>query len=93
MLSAANRRLNGSVAFVGIDVSDTTQPALDLVRSSGVTYSLGVDPDYKIADSTYHLRGLPATVFIDANGNINGTVLGQLDSAVLDDHLKALTGH
>jgi thiol-disulfide isomerase/thioredoxin len=92
MLSAADRRLGGSVAFVGIDVSDTTQPALDLVHSSGVTYPAGVDPDYKVADSTYHLRGLPSTVFIDAKGNINATVLGQLNSRVLDERLKALTG-
>jgi thiol-disulfide isomerase/thioredoxin len=92
MLAAADRRLGGSVAFVGIDVSDTTQPALDMVHSSGVTYPLGVDPNYKVADSTYHLRGLPSTVFIDAKGDINGTpFLGQLNPRVLDDRLKALT--
>jgi thiol-disulfide isomerase/thioredoxin len=91
-LSAAQRRVGGSVAFVGIDVSDSTPAALALVRSSGVSYSLGVDPDYKVADSLYHLRGLPSTVFIDAKGNISGTVLGQLSPRVLDDRLKALTG-
>jgi thiol-disulfide isomerase/thioredoxin len=93
MLSAANRRLIGSVAFVGIDVSDTTQPALDLVHSSGVTYALGVDPNYKVSDATYHLRGLPSTVFIDAKGNISATVLGQLSPRVLDDRLNGLTGY
>jgi hypothetical protein len=31
-------------------------------------------------------------VFIDAKGNINATVLGQLNSRVLDERLKALTG-
>ncbi len=92
-LSAAQRRLGGSVAFLGIDVSDSTPAALDLVRSSGVTYPLGVDPDYKVADSLYHLRGLPSTVFIDANGNVSATVLGQLTPRVLDDRLRGLTGH
>lgn len=91
-LSAAQRRVGGSVAFVGIDVSDSTPAALDLVRSSGVSYPLGVDPDYKVADSLYHLRGLPSTVFIDAKGNISGTVLGQLSPRVLADRLKGLTG-
>ena len=91
-LSAAQRRVGGTVAFLGIDVSDTTPAALDLVRSSGVTYPLGVDPDYKVADSLYHLRGLPSTVFIDAKGHISGTVLGQLSPRVLDDRLKGLTG-
>jgi thiol-disulfide isomerase/thioredoxin len=91
-LSAAQRRVGGNVAFVGIDVSDSTPAALDLVRSSGVTYPLGVDPNYKVTDSLYHLRGLPSTVFIDAKGNINGTVLGQLSPKVLDDRLKGLTG-
>lgn len=91
-LSAAQRRVGGSVAFVGIDVSDSTPAALDLVRSSGVSYALGVDPDYKVADSLYHLRGLPSTVFIDAKGNVSGTVLGQLSPRVLADRLKGLTG-
>jgi thiol-disulfide isomerase/thioredoxin len=91
-LSAAQRRVGGNVAFVGIDVSDSTPAALDLVRSSGVTYPLGVDPNYKVTDGLYHLRGLPSTVFIDAKGNINGTVLGQLSPKVLDDRLKGLTG-
>ncbi|HEY3700940.1 MAG TPA: TlpA disulfide reductase family protein [Acidimicrobiales bacterium] len=92
ILSAAQRRVGANVAFVGIDVSDSTPAALDLVRSSGVTYPLGVDPNYKVTDSLYHLRGLPSTVFIDAKGNINGTVLGQLSPKVLDDRLKGLTG-
>jgi thiol-disulfide isomerase/thioredoxin len=91
-LSAAQRRLGGNVAFLGIDVSDSTPAALDLVRASGVTYPAGVDPDYKVADSLYHLRGLPSTVFIDAKGNIAATVLGQLSPRVLNDHLQALTG-
>jgi cytochrome c biogenesis protein CcmG/thiol:disulfide interchange protein DsbE len=91
-LSAAQRRVGGSVAFLGIDVSDSTPAALDLVRSSGVSYPLGVDPDYKVADSLYHLRGLPSTVFIDAKGNISATVLGQLSPQVLDQRLRALTG-
>jgi cytochrome c biogenesis protein CcmG/thiol:disulfide interchange protein DsbE len=92
-LSAAQRRAGGSVAFLGIDVSDSAPAALDLVRASGVTYPLGVDPDYTVADSLYHLRGLPSTVFIDAKGNIAATVLGQLSPKVLNDHLQALTGH
>jgi thiol-disulfide isomerase/thioredoxin len=91
-LSAAQRRVGGNVAFLGIDVSDSTPAALDLVRSSGVSYPLGVDPDYKVADSLYHLRGLPSTVFIDAKGNISATVLGQLSPPVLSERLRALTG-
>ena len=93
ILSAAQRRLGGSVVFLGIDVADSTPAALDLVRASGVTYPLGVDPDYKVADSLYHLRGLPSTVFIDAKGNVAATVLGQLSPRVLDDRLAGLTGH
>jgi cytochrome c biogenesis protein CcmG, thiol:disulfide interchange protein DsbE len=91
-LSAAQRRVGGNVVFLGIDVADSTSAALDLVRTSGVTYPLGTDPDYKIADSLYHLRGLPSTVFIDANGNVAATVLGQLSPRVLDQRLTALTG-
>jgi thiol-disulfide isomerase/thioredoxin len=91
-LSAAQRRVGGNVAFLGIDVADSNSAALDLVKASGVTYPLGTDPDYKIADSLYHLRGLPSTVFIDAKGNIAATVLGQLSPGVLNQRLTALTG-
>jgi thiol-disulfide isomerase/thioredoxin len=91
-LSAAQRRVGGNVAFLGIDVSDSTPAAIDLVKASRVTYPLGTDPNYRIADSLYHLRGLPSTVFIDAKGNVAATVLGQLTPRVLDQRLQALTG-
>jgi len=91
-LAAAQRRVGANVAFLGIDVSDSAPAALDLVRASGVTYPSGTDPDYKVTDGLYHLRGLPSTVFIDAKGNISATVLGQLSPRVLDDRLKGLTG-
>jgi thiol-disulfide isomerase/thioredoxin len=90
-LAAAQRRVGNSVAFVGIDVSDTSSSAIDLVKRSGVGYVVGTDPDYKLANGLYHLRGLPSTVFIDSKGRIVATVLGQLTPSVLDQRLGQLS--
>jgi thiol-disulfide isomerase/thioredoxin len=90
-LAAAQRRVGDRVAFVGIDVSDTTSSAIDLVKRSGVAYPVGTDPDYKVSNGLYHLRGLPSTVFVDANGRVNATVLGQLSPQVLDQRLGQLS--
>lgn len=90
-LAAAQRRAGGKVAFVGIDVSDTTSSAIDLVKKSGVAYPVGTDPDYKLSNGLYHLRGLPSTVFVDADGKVNATVLGQLSPQVLDQRLGQIS--
>jgi thiol-disulfide isomerase/thioredoxin len=55
---------------LGVDYLDT-QPsmALDLVKSSGVTYPLLADPSASLR-KPLHVRGLPGIVLVDAHGKV-----------------------
>jgi thiol-disulfide isomerase/thioredoxin len=61
-------RAGDRVQVLGIDWQDA-QPgrALELARSSGVTYPLAADPSALVADA-WRVNGLPITVFVDAGG-------------------------
>jgi cytochrome c biogenesis protein CcmG, thiol:disulfide interchange protein DsbE len=91
LLRAAHSRLAGRVEFLGIDHLDDRDKAVALLDRFQITYPAGFDPEGEVARH-FRLRGLPSTVFIDADGRIVGTVAGQLTQASLDGFLSKLVG-
>jgi cytochrome c biogenesis protein CcmG/thiol:disulfide interchange protein DsbE len=87
---AASRRYGGRVQFVGVDVGDTSAAARQLVGDTGVTYPVGVDPDYRVAGGRYQLLGMPTTVFVNADGTVAGSVTGQVGQPRLEAWLGRL---
>ncbi len=90
LLARAARHEHGRIAFVGVDVNDNAAHARQLVRTSGVRYPVGQDPQGRAA-TRYGLLGLPTTVFIGADGRVARAVSGQLTPAALDHWLHALS--
>jgi thiol-disulfide isomerase/thioredoxin len=63
-----HERAGARLRVLGIDWQDTEpRGALELARASGVTYPLVADPAALVSD-TWHVNGLPITVFVDAKG-------------------------
>jgi cytochrome c biogenesis protein CcmG/thiol:disulfide interchange protein DsbE len=90
MLEAAYRRSGTKVAFLGVDRQDYRPDAQAFVNRTHVTYASAYDRDGTL-DERYRLRGMPTSVFIDAEGRVVNQVTGPLTRAQLDDGLKALT--
>lgn len=88
-LAAAARRLDGRVAFVGINYKDQRGDALALARKAAVPYRSGVDADGAVG-TRYGIYGMPTTVFVDAKGRIVGRYLGEMDQETLDGFLRQL---
>ncbi|MGH3579915.1 MAG: TlpA family protein disulfide reductase, partial [Mycobacterium sp.] len=65
-----------AVDFVGVDVGDDAASALSLVNASQVAFPVGVDPNSQVSGEVFHLVGVPSTVFLDAGGNVVGSVRG-----------------
>ena len=63
ILQAVHRELGNRVTFIGIDEKDTRQAATSFLRSVGVTYSNGFDPNGTVGLS-FLLEGTPTTYFI-----------------------------
>jgi thiol-disulfide isomerase/thioredoxin len=91
LLEDAHRRAGSKVAFLGIDRQDFRPEAQSFVRRTHVTYPSAYDREGTL-DEAYRLRGMPTSVFIDAQGRVVNQVTGPLTKAQLDDGLKALTG-
>ncbi|MFP5370202.1 MAG: TlpA family protein disulfide reductase [Actinomycetes bacterium] len=83
-LQAAAERLEGRVAFVGINHQDGRSPAAEFEQEVGVTYPSGYDPDGGVARD-FGVVGLPTTVLIDARGRIVARTLGELTENELDE--------
>jgi cytochrome c biogenesis protein CcmG/thiol:disulfide interchange protein DsbE len=82
LLEKSSRTWRGRIDFVGIDTNDTEGPALAFLRKLQVTYPSAFDPNGTLAQ-TYGLFGLPVTVFISANGDVQGRHIGELYTKTL----------
>ncbi len=90
-LAATARRLQGSVAFVGIDTNDQRGAALSFASQTGVKYPLGFDPHASAAND-YGVYGLPTTFFISAQGKLLGRQVGGMTAQRLDQLIEQTFG-
>ena len=73
----------GHVAILGVDSNDTTAKATAFVRAKGVSYPVGVDPQF-ITASAYNVDALPQTFFLDSRHRIVFRVIGAVTRAQLE---------
>lgn len=84
-LQAVAERLQGRVAFVGINHLDASEDAADFQRAVGASYPSGHDPDGAVARE-WAVMGLPTTIVVDSDGRIVARRLGE----VSEDELLGL---
>lgn len=77
MLREAHERYGDQVAFVGVDIRDARDEAIDFADKYGLDYLHVRDEDLEIYDS-FGLTGQPETFFIDEDGDILEHVPGPL---------------
>jgi peroxiredoxin len=78
------------VAFLGVDVRDTTASAEAFARSFGITYPSVSDSGSQITldfTAVVPIAGTPTTLVIDRTGHIAGAVFGQASYAELNSIL------
>jgi len=85
------QEFDGEVEFVGINNNDNREAALELARSTGVTYRLAEDPRGE-AFAALGGSGMPTTLFIDRDGGVVERVAGGLSAgqltALIEEHLE-----
>ena len=89
-LQAASERLGDRVRFVGIDRQDPREDALAFLDETGVTYDQVASPsgDYY---TEVGARGMPTTLFVDADGVVQFRHTGPLtEQEVLGDQVQHL---
>jgi cytochrome c biogenesis protein CcmG/thiol:disulfide interchange protein DsbE len=97
---------DAGVEFVGVNIEDTEDRALDFVREHGITFPVVKDYDKELFGDLGLIQGLPQTVFVTSEGELlavtagdaagggqgGTTTLGAIDGAVLEERIQALLG-
>jgi cytochrome c biogenesis protein CcmG/thiol:disulfide interchange protein DsbE len=80
---------DSGVVVVGVNFQDTTEDAIDYVRSAGVSYPVVEDSDSRTA-LAYGLRGVPETFVIDRTGRIADRIIGPVDATWLTNQINSM---
>jgi peroxiredoxin len=92
---AAQQFRPAGVAFLGVDVRDTTASGEAFVRGFGITYPSVSDPSSLIAldfTAVVPIAGTPTTLVIDRTGHIAGAVFGAATYPELTTILDRVAG-
>ena len=79
----------GSAAVIGVNQGESAEIVTQFASNLNIDYPLLLDPGNAI-NQQYGVRGLPTTLFIDADGIIRDQIIGAASEAVLAEKLDAL---
>lgn len=80
---------DSQIRFLGVDVKDSRDSALDFLAYVGVTYPQAEDRDGQLL-AALHGVGLPMTVVLRADGSVAWRKIGQLHGRDLQQALAAV---
>jgi thiol-disulfide isomerase/thioredoxin len=83
LLADMQRRMNGRVEVLGVDVQDNRPLATQMLDEAKVGFAAGYDPSRSVSDA-WGIDGLPVTAFIGADGTVVDLHRGQLRQGDLD---------
>jgi cytochrome c biogenesis protein CcmG, thiol:disulfide interchange protein DsbE len=89
LLSASARAHRGQAVFLGVNVQDLTEDALEFLREFDAPYVSIRDRNNKTFDD-YGLTGVPETYYLDARGRIVGHVPGAISRRTLEQGVAAV---
>jgi cytochrome c biogenesis protein CcmG, thiol:disulfide interchange protein DsbE len=87
LLDAADERLGGKVAIVGVDVKDNRKEAVRFLAERGIDYPSAYDPEASLRRS-FEFLGLPVTVLVGRDGRVVDRVTGAVTRSRLDALLE-----
>lgn len=89
-LEAAYQVYQDQIGFVAVDVKESAETVTPFIEELGLTFPVAIDPDGRVSDVGYEVRGLPTTLFVDARGVVVARHVGPLDEATIESYLTPL---
>ncbi len=89
-LQAVYSARSDEIGFIAVDVKEGVGMVEAFVKELGLTFPIALDEDGSISNIAYEVRGLPTTIFVDANGVVAARHIGPLDEALIDSYLAPL---
>ncbi len=85
-INKAQKKYGGKVVFLGVNVMDETEEALDFISKNKTVYQNGYDPE-KTVHIDYGVAGVPETFFINPKGEIWRKISGPLTFGEISETL------
>lgn len=89
-IQSVYKAMSGSVAIVGVDVSDPGSAGVAFAAKAGASYPMLTDSQGVVADQ-YQVPGLPYTVILDPHGKVVIRHPGEMTAEQLEYILNTLT--
>lgn len=89
-LETAYQKYQDKVAFIAVDVKEDPTTVAAMVQELGLSFPIVLDPDGQISNGLYEVRGIPTSIFVDANGIISARHVGPLDETTIESYLAPL---
>jgi peroxiredoxin len=89
-LQTAYTAYQDDIGFIAVNVKEDPATVTALVQELGLNFPIVLDSDGQVSNIAYEVRGLPTTVFVDANGVVVARHIGPLDEAAIEGYLKPL---
>ena len=80
---------NRDLVFLGVNIQDRKEDALNYIREFSITYPNGPDPTGEISID-YGVSGLPVTFFVSRRGKVIRRWVGAIDKNVLISSIEEI---
>jgi cytochrome c biogenesis protein CcmG/thiol:disulfide interchange protein DsbE len=77
------------VVFIGVDIQDREEDALDYIREFDITYPNGLDTTGEISID-YGVSGIPVTFFVSRTGEIVRRWVGAVEEGMLISSIEEI---
>lgn len=89
-LETAYQKYQDKVAFIAVDVKEDPTTVAAMVQELGLSFPIVLDSDGQISNGLYEVRGIPTSIFVDANGIVSARHVGPLDETTIENYLAPL---
>ncbi len=79
----------GEFVVLAVNGGDSKEAVQSFVDAKGFTMAFLLDPEVSVA-TLYQVRGFPTSLFIDADGNLKATHIGELNNTLFDAYLEKI---
>lgn len=78
------------VLAVNVTYQDSVEEAKQFVAEFNLTFPVLLDETGEVADTLYHVRGLPTSFFVDRNGLLSKIKLGSMTGEQVKEYVKEI---
>ena len=86
---AYRENVDGGLVVLGVNQGEQQAIAADFVQQFGLTFPIVLDQRLQVSN-LYQSNSLPTTFFIDRDGIIREHVIGQMNTALLNERLQSI---